>query len=146
MRKARTSSVATKRETITKTTCIIPEAVTLWDQHSRDLRRGRGGRKSRSLALAALIDDYERKGEAVEHSWSYSRNGGGDQELKKLNFDITASRLQIVEGIRKHLSGFEGGDVGLGFAITALLFHQLGSPPREKAAGRKRMAARAPQR
>lgn len=128
MGNSRTSTSTTNR--VTKTTCIIPEALKLWDQHSRNLRRGRGGRPNRSLALAQLIDAYTQESDTVKHAWSYS-NGASrpHEELRKVNFGVAHHRLKVLEGIQGELSKVEGYDVPFGFAVTALIMHRLGSPP-----------------
>lgn len=112
---------------ITKTTCVITEALKLWDIHARKLARELGGKKSRSRSLAKIIDDFEREGKPIQHCWSYGNPGVWDG-LKKINFDITPGRLKVVERVRKTLSDFEGVvDVGLGFAVVAIIMQQLGS-------------------
>lgn len=118
----------------TKTTCVTPEALRLLDDYARDLRRGRGGRQNRSRALAALIDSFKHKGEAIKHSWTYEPGkAGGD--LRKVNFEVTPDRLEVLKGIRKALSEFEGGDVGLGFTMITLIMEQLG--PKTESVGPK---------
>src|SRR5215469_15962193 len=85
-----------------------------------------------------MIDCFPKECKPIRHRWDYSVEANPPRSVV---FDITLDRFDVLQDIRQTHSDFEGGEVGLGFAITALIMCGSQAGRAAKEAGRTRRGA-----